>query len=273
HVYGFVCSLLWGWSFGACVALGRGMRHMMDDPAFYKPTVATFVPQMAAFLSVHGLLNKELRLILIGAGDCSDEVLNGIKSKGIRVAFGYGMTETSSGVALSLGDDPRAMTVCPEFDVKLAEDGEILIHAPSTLMKGYLSEEGMVEPELEEGYFASGDLGSFDEGGRLHIIGRKKDILVLSDGTKIYCPEYEASLRNVIGNLDFAVFQDKSGKIDLAIGGTPRSEKIEDAVWRFNLSLSRGQQINKVYFVDAPLPKTATGKVRRYAIPDSIPKE
>ena len=91
----------------------------------FRPTVASLVPEMAAFLAVRKLFNPELSLVLIGAGDCSDTVLSAVRSSGIRVCFGYGLTETSSGIALSIGEDPRAMTVCPDYKVEIEPDGEI----------------------------------------------------------------------------------------------------------------------------------------------------
>ena len=69
HVFGFVCGLLWGLSCGACVALGRGPRHYLDDCAFYKPTAISVVPLLLGFLMKQRLLNPELKLILVGAGD------------------------------------------------------------------------------------------------------------------------------------------------------------------------------------------------------------
>lgn len=56
---------------------------------------------------------------------------------GKAVHFGYGLTETSSGVALSLGSDPYAMTVCPDDAIDIAPDGEVLISAPTCVMEGY----------------------------------------------------------------------------------------------------------------------------------------
>ena len=114
HVFGFVCSLLWPLSFGAKVLLGRGLKRIFMDFSEYRPTAVCLVPEMAAFLSSRKLFNPELKLIMIGAGPCSDRTLETIRSMGIHVSYGYGLTETSSGIALSLGDDPRAMTVCPD---------------------------------------------------------------------------------------------------------------------------------------------------------------
>ena len=97
------------------------------DFAEYRPTAVCLVPEMAAFLASRKLFNPELKLILIGAGPCSDRTLEMIRSMGIRVSYGYGLTESSSGIALSLGEDPRAMTVCPDYQAAIEPDGEISV--------------------------------------------------------------------------------------------------------------------------------------------------
>ena len=262
HVFGFVCSLLWPLSFGAEVDLGRGLKRIFMDFSDYRPTAVSLVPEMAAFLALKKLFNPELKLILIGAGPCSDRVLSLIREMGIRVSYGYGLTESSSGIALSLGDDPRAMTVCPDYEVTIADDGEICAVCDTTLMKGYYEDESATRAVLQGNKLFTGDLGRLEE-GKLFITGRKKDILVLTDGTKVFLPEYEGRLRGILGpESDFAVIQLKSGALALAIA---KPQKVDNAVDFFNAGYPRGQRIAKIIHV-SELPKTSTGKIRRYDI-------
>ena len=262
HVFGFVCSLLWPLSFGAKVSLGRGLKRIFMDISEFRPTVMSLVPEMAAFLASRKLFNPELKLILIGAGPCSDRVLAAIREMGIRVSYGYGLTESSSGIALSLGDDPRAMTVCPDYTVSIEADGEITAVCDTTLMKGYYEDASATDAILRGNKLFTGDLGRLED-GKLFITGRKKDILVLADGTKIFLPEYEERLRGILGpDSDFAVIQLKSGALALA---AVKPEKAETAVDIFNAGYPRGQRITKIIYVDE-LPKTSTGKIRRYEI-------
>ncbi len=262
HVFGFVCSLLWPLSFGAEVALGRGLKRIFMDFSDYRPTTVSLVPEMAAFLAFKKLFNPELKLILIGAGPCSDQVLQMIHGMGIRVSYGYGLTESSSGIALSLGDDPRAMTVCPDYKVSIEADGEISVVCDTTLMKGYYEDESATREVLNGNKLFTGDLGRLED-GKLFITGRKKDILVLSDGTKVFLPEYEGRLKGILGpESDFAVIQLKNGSLALAAA---KPEKVEGAVDFFNEGYPRGQRIAKIIYVEE-LPKTSTGKIRRYEI-------
>ncbi len=266
HVFGFVCGLLWGLSCGAAVALGRGARHYIDDCAFFAPTAISVVPLLLGFLLKHNSLNEELRLVLIGAGDCPPRLISACASMGLRVSFGYGLTETSSGVALSLGADPYAMTVCPDDEVIIAEDGEILISAPTCVMEGYYKMPDATREVLSGGILRTGDLGFIDGDGLLHVTGRKKEILVLSDGTKIFLPEYEGELAAVLPGRDFAVAE-KDGAPYLVIKGDVSDRAAILSSVRPVMELRpRGQQIRDIIFTPHPLPRTATGKIKRWEL-------
>ncbi len=265
HVFGFVCSLLWGLSFGAKVALGRGMRHMMDDASYFKASVISMVPLLASFFALNGLENPDLRLVLIGAGPIKSEIIDLYKEKGIQVSFGYGLTETSSGVALSVDEDPFAMKICPDDEIKIGEEGEILIHAPTCLFKGYYKNEGDNETLLKDGYLYTGDLGYKDEKGLLHISGRKKDILLLDDGTKIYCREYEEELGKLLPGADLALALSE-GKVVLCLHLEKNIENLDELIKVFNLSKPRGARIARIEYKKDKLPRTQTGKVKRYAL-------
>ena len=172
HVFGFVCGLLWGLSCGACVALGRGARHYIDDCAYYRPTALSAVPALLGFLLRADAITPELALVLVGAGDCPEALLSAVREKGVRVSFGYGLTETSSGVAISTSGDPFAMAPCPDAHITLAEDGEILVSAPPCMMQGYYKRPEDTARTLDNGVLHTGDLGRFDGNGLLHSTGR-----------------------------------------------------------------------------------------------------
>ena len=267
HVFGFVCALLWPRQCHSTICLSRGMRFIGEDFTSYKPTAVSLVPQLAARLIRFHLINPERKTVLIGAGDCPDSIINSYKQRNISVSFGYGRTETSSGLALSLGENPRARTICPEVKIKIdPKDKEILVHAPTVLRKGYFQNGVLIPPRLEDGYYRTGDLGRVDEEGFLHLIGRKKEILVLPTGTKIFLPEYEAKLAEFIPNSEFAVLLSQDNKITLYIYTKETKEEIEDKVSKFNQGYARGEQIGDIIFSSVSLPKTATGKIKKYQL-------
>ena len=269
HVFGFVCGVLWGLSSGACVALGRGARHYTDDFAHYRPTAVSVVPLLLGFLLKQQCLNEELKLILVGAGDCPPQLLQAAAALGIRVSFGYGLTETSSGVAISVGGDPYAMEVCPDDTITIAEDGEVLIAAPTCMMQGYYKWPQYTEEVLRHGILSTGDLGRFDEEGKLHITGRKKDMLVLTDGTKIFLPEYEAALMKQLGHTELAVVL-RDGRPVLVYSGEGERGALLEQLRGLMRDLPRGQQLGDVIVVRDPLPRTASGKIKRWELQQKV---
>ncbi|MEG2525059.1 MAG: class I adenylate-forming enzyme family protein, partial [Oscillospiraceae bacterium] len=191
HVFGFVCAFLWPLSVGATIAFGRGLRFLAQDPAYFKATVISAVPSLVKFMVAYNAFNPELRTILVGASPCDRETLDAVAKRKISVRFGYGLTETSSGVAISLeGEDPFALAPCPDSKIIMADDGEIVLRS-SCMMKGYYEDPQATAAVLKDGALRTGDLGYLDSNGALHITGRKKDILVLDNGNKIYCNEWE----------------------------------------------------------------------------------
>ena len=267
HVFGFVCGLLWGLSCGACVALGRGARHYGDDCIFFRPTALSAVPALLGFLLKYRALNPELKLILIGAGGCPPEILAAAKATDARVCFGYGLTETSSGVALSLGEgDPYAMTVCPDDTITIAPDGEVLIETPTCVMQGYWRRPKDTDEVLFDGVLHTGDLGTIDEQGKLRLTGRKKEMLVLSDGTKLYLPEYEQALSKALGGESVCVLLVNEQPILVLEGAIRDTAPIWAAIRPVLNARARNQQIRAIEFYEKPLPRTASGKIMRWAI-------
>ena len=196
------------------------------------------------------------------------ELLAAAGAMGLRVSFGYGLTETSSGVAISVRGDPFAMEICPDDTITLAEDGEILIEAPTCIMQGYykMPEATAV---LENGVLRTGDLGRFDAEGKLHITGRKKDMLVLPDGTKIFLPEYEARLMKALGHTELAVVMRGAGPLLVFSGEADKAELLEK-LRPLMAELPRGQQLRDILITNEALPRTATGKIKRWELQQKV---
>ena len=275
HVFGFVCSMLWGFAYGTTIALGRGVRHIIDDTLFFRPTILPAVPTLIGAMLKYDTLNPELKVALIGAAPCTAEVTAALRAKGIDVYLGYGLTETSSGIAITQDlDEPEALYPCPGADFRIEEDGEVTIATPC-MMQGYIG----AEPMFEGDRFFTGDLGWFDDKGRLHLKGRKKDVLLMADGTKIFCPEYEEELERLTGLPDLGVTM-KDGHAVLVAGSLSNDPAIEadmrakllKTVGKYNKSLQRSQQIYDVIVRAESRPRTATGKIKRYELQEQINK-
>jgi long-chain acyl-CoA synthetase len=106
---------------------------------------------------------------------------------GLLVLQGYGLTETSPIVSFNRKDCYKLDTVgrpLPGVEIRIGEDGEVLTRGPH-VMKGYWNDPAATAAAIRDGWFYTGDLGEIDADGFLRITGRKKDLLVLSNGKKV----------------------------------------------------------------------------------------
>lgn len=129
-----------------------------------------------------------LRFAVSGGNSLSEEIAKFFMRIDIRIIEGYGLTETSPVVSAIRPDFIKTGAVGKVLEgteVRISEDGELLIRGPQ-LMKGYFNDEkSTAEAFTHDGYFKTGDLGYFDDHGYLHINGRKKDIIITSAGKNI----------------------------------------------------------------------------------------
>ena len=277
HVFGFVCGVLWGLSCGARIALGRGKRHLLDDARTFRPTVMPLVPALLRFFLRHHLFNPELRLVLTGAAPCPPELVELARGAGLEVHCGYGLTETSSGVALSLGEDTEALTLCPECTVEVSAAGELLVSAPTCQMQGYYGRPEDTRRALEGGVLHTGDVGFIDDAGLLHVRGRGRDVVVLDSGIKLHLPSCEQRLRDELGQDDLAVVVSEGMPVlvcgEFSPTGQERGWNVGELTRKLRgmrLSEGRDARIARAVELGHPLPRTAGGDIQRWKIAKEV---
>ena len=146
---------------------------------------------------VQNLFGGRLREAVTGAAPISPEILQFFWGCGIPVMEGYGMTETSTVATTSTPEEHKFGTVgkpLPGVEVKIAEDGEILIKG-ANIFRGYYKNADASFGAVEDGWLHTGDLGSLDEDGYLSITGRKKDIIITAGGKNLTPANFENDLK------------------------------------------------------------------------------
>jgi len=132
-----------------------------------------------------------IRIAISGAAPISPDVLHFFQSIGVNLIEAYGQTEGSGGTCVSRLDRVKFGTVGYPIDgieLRIAEDGEILVKSPG-VFKGYYKDPEGTKGALKGGWLHSGDVGELDEDGCLRITDRKKDIIVTAGGKNI-TPQY-----------------------------------------------------------------------------------
>ncbi|HWO60874.1 MAG TPA: AMP-dependent synthetase/ligase [Umezawaea sp.] len=182
-------------------AVGVGLKHraLVEAGQPVPPELAAAFAQVdAVFARVRGVFGGRLRQALSGAAPISPEVLNFFLAAGVPVLEGYGMSEsTGVGTTNTLAKfrigSVGAFGVAG-LDIRIAEDGEILMNGPH-LFAGYWRNPEATAEVLQDGWLHTGDLGEVDEDGFVKITGRKKDIIITAGGKNIAPANVENQLR------------------------------------------------------------------------------
>jgi long-chain acyl-CoA synthetase len=146
---------------------------------------------------IRGLFGGNLRLAVSGAAPINPEILHFFDAAGVLVLEGWGMTETSTAATISTPDDFKVGTIGKPFpgcEVKIADDGEILVKGPN-VFQGYHKNPEATNETIVDGWLHTGDLGEIDPDGFIKITGRKKDIIITAGGKNITPANLEAEIK------------------------------------------------------------------------------
>jgi len=149
------------------------------------------------FKLVRAIFGGNVRHATSGAAPIAKEILEFFWACGVPVLEGYGMTETATAATVSTVENHRFGTVgraLPGVELKIAEDGEILIKGPN-IFDGYHNRAEESFGAVEDGWMHTGDLGSIDADGYLSITGRKKDIIITAGGKNLTPANIENDLK------------------------------------------------------------------------------
>lgn len=179
-------------------ALSVGRRH---KPAILEGRTPSSLRWKLAnklvFSKIREGMGGQVEIFISGGAPLGRELAEWYADAGIRIHEGYGLTETSPVIAVNTPVNHRIGTVgkiLPNLDVRIAEDGEILVRGPS-VFKGYWNRPEETRNALVDGWFKTGDIGNIDADGYLSVTDRKKDLIKTSGGKFIAPQPIENSLK------------------------------------------------------------------------------
>ena len=179
-------------------ALEVGREHKPEILAGAIPTSHSWkLANKLVFSKIREGMGGEVETFISGGAPLGRELAEWYATVGVRIHEGYGLTETSPVIALNTPTNHLIGTVgkiLPNLEVRIAEDGEILVRGPS-VFKGYWNRREETEAALSDGWFKTGDIGNIDADGYLSVTDRKKDLIKTSGGKFIAPQPIENSLK------------------------------------------------------------------------------
>lgn len=236
-------------------------------------------------------LGGSMRFIISGGAPLDKKISNWFNSIGIYLVQGYGLTETSPVIAAENSYERRAGSVGkPMQDVEIqivdkdtAGIGEITAKGPNVML-GYYNDKALTDTVIKDNWFHTGDLGYIDKDGFLFITGRKKDMIVLKNGKKVFPEELELLVNNLEEVEESFIYglpedNDKNDvKIAVKIVYDEKNikskhpdmseEELHSLLWNkikvINKTLPMYKYIKDMTLTTEPLIKTSTQKIKRF---------
>ena len=258
----------------------------------------------AVFSKIREIFGGNLRVAISGAAPIDPEILRFYEAAGVPLFEAWGMTETSTGGTTNMPGENRIGTVGKPVDgveLKIAEDGELLIKGDNVFQGYYKNPEATAET-ITDGWLHTGDIASIDEDGYVSIIGRKKEIIITAGGKNITPVNIEQEVKRhplvsqcvVIGDrrpylialitLDqealtrFAAEQGMLDEPGAMVGSPLVRETLEQHIEEVNRNFARVEQIKRFHILPHDLSQeggelTPTLKIKRPVVATKYEKE
>ncbi len=213
--------------------------------------------------------------VLCSAGaPLSKEIAEFFYGTGFKMLITYGATETNIPTIGNYGKN-ITMDSCgkkyPDVDIKIDDNGELLIKSPYMMLGYFNDEEATKEAFNEEGWFKSGDLARINEMGNVEILGRCKENIVLATGKKVAPDDIEKNYQNIPFVQDIAIcgIPAGDGSYDevyaFVVASEEKHEEIKEYIQKISSESSQNMKIMGIHFVDE-IPRTSLKKPKRFLL-------
>lgn len=231
------------------------------------------------FKSVHKKFGGNIKFMVSGGAALDKEVAKDLRTLGFEVLEGYGMTECAPMITFTrpgkvfIGSAGQPLKT---NEVKIV-DGEI-VNRGRNVMQGYYNRPEETSSVIKDGWLYTGDLGYLDEENRLFITGRKKELIILSNGKNINPEEIENKLTEMSDVINEVGIFEKSDMLHAIIycdsiklkkqGITNVEEYLKwNVIDKYNQNVTPYKKVMKFSVVNEPLPRTRLSKLKRFLLP------
>ena len=218
---------------------------------------------------VRAAFGGELEYILVGGAALDPFYEREFRAWGIDIITAYGATECSPGIAASRNHyhkDGAVGLPIAALQIRIAEDGEVMIKGDN-VMSGYWHDEEATKKALVDGWYMSGDIGHVDRDGFVYLTGRKKNLIILSDGENVSPEKLESQIGLIEGVQEVLVYQEGD---EIIAEIFPDEAHMNDQTWfdgkihKYNETLPSAQRIRTVRLRTEEFPKNTSRKILRH---------
>ena len=287
HAYCLTCDYLLAIRYGVTVCVNDSIMRIAQNIKLFEPTKLLLVPMIVEtiyrkiqaahkakplvpmLLVGRSVFGKNLKCIFCGGAYLAPDLIRAYKKMGIPLLQGYGMTECSPRISSSSLNDPtigdEVGIIVKGCEVRIEED-EIQVKSPSVMLGYYKNEEATKEMFTEDGWLKTGDLG-YVKDRRLYLTGRKKNLIILSNGENISPEELENKFAGLEWLQEIMVYSEEE-QITAEVYPYPefrdRAEELfEKKVAEINKKVPQSKRILRLRLRDKEFDKTTSRKVKR----------
>jgi long-chain acyl-CoA synthetase len=252
------------------VALNRALTRRRPHPRLSR----LLLPQ------VHKAFGSQLLALIVGGAFTEPATLQFFYDLGIPVANGYGLTEASTAITVNNLKPFRADTVgkpLPGVEVRITNKtadgvGEVEVRG-KTVMAGYLDDPELTAETIVDGWLRTGDLGWFDPEGHLHLVGRKKNMIVTEGGKNVYPEDVERAFEDLPAK-EFCIFAANylwparslgtgESLVMVVRPDGDAADGLRDAIALRNRRLADFKRVGGLLVWESDFPRTASLKIKR----------
>lgn len=283
HIFCYACDVLKTLYDGGTLCLNGNMADIFTNFLLFEPTVMRIVPAICRSVltriklthrrnpdlskreAAEAVVGKNLRQMIAGSAFLSSTLIDEFEEYGITARQGYGMSECSPRITTAdFSDDCKYSNgILTGVDEVRVFDGEIQVKGPSVMLGYYKDPEETKKAFTEDGFLRTGDVG-YIENNHIYLSGRKKNIIVLSNGENISPEEIENRFCDEQLIKDIIVFA-KDDSICAEIYPAPEAteDDIANIIYNINCTIKTDRQIESFFLRESPFEKTSTGKIKR----------
>ena len=291
HVFCYACDVLKTLYDGGTLCLNGELVSLYANFLRFEPTIMRIVPSICKSVltrikiaerkhpelskreAAELVVGKNFRRMIAGSAFLSAALIDEFEKYGITARQGYGMSECSPRISTSDFSDE-----CKYSNGKLlgtdevrVQDGEIQVKGPSVMLGYYKKPERTKEAFTQDGFLHTGDLG-YIEGDHIYLVGRKKNLIILSNGENISPEEIEncfvddGIIKEIVvfaegDSIIAEIFPDEL--LAASIGISDIEQEVGKIVDRVNMTLNPDRQIYSYRLRKEPFKRTSTGKIKR----------